>query len=426
MHIDQASEAELKEQLNDLYEQYEQLAERKLGLDLTRGKPGAEQVALSNALDGILGGDYRAADGTDVRNYGGLDGLAEARELFGALLGVAPEETLVGGNSSLTLMYQVIDFAMNEGLRGEDTAWALNDQVKFLCPVPGYDRHFSICEYMHIEMLPVPMLDSGPDMDRVEELVRNDPDIKGIWCVPRFSNPSGCVYSDDTVERLAKLPQLAGEHFIVMWDNAYAVHSLYDDAPALASIADYCRAHDTLDHVFQFGSTSKVTFAGGGVAFVGSSERNLSTLKAHLAFQTIGPDKVNQLRHVRFLPDRAAIEAHMARHAALIRPRFEAVLDTLERELAGTGMGHWTAPRGGYFISFDTRPGLAREVVDLAGNIGVKLTPAGATHPYGRDEADTNIRLAPTFPSSEEVQASIDAFVVCVKLATVKQALAAG
>nr|WP_241262812.1 aminotransferase class I/II-fold pyridoxal phosphate-dependent enzyme [Parahaliea mediterranea] len=426
VHIDQASEAELKEQLNDLYEQYEQLAERKLGLDLTRGKPGAEQVALSNALDGILGGDYRAADGTDVRNYGGLDGLAEARELFGALLGVAPEETLVGGNSSLTLMYQVIDFAMNEGLRGEDTAWALNDQVKFLCPVPGYDRHFSICEYMHIEMLPVPMLDSGPDMDRVEELVRNDPDIKGIWCVPRFSNPSGCVYSDDTVERLAKLPQLAGEHFIVMWDNAYAVHSLYDDAPALASIADYCRAHDTLDHVFQFGSTSKVTFAGGGVAFVGSSERNLSTLKAHLAFQTIGPDKVNQLRHVRFLPDRAAIEAHMARHAALIRPRFEAVLDTLERELAGTGMGHWTAPRGGYFISFDTRPGLAREVVDLAGNIGVKLTPAGATHPYGRDEADTNIRLAPTFPSSEEVQASIDAFVVCVKLATVKQALAAG
>lgn len=425
MHIDQASEAELKELLNTLYEQYEQLAERKLGLDLTRGKPGAEQVALSNALDGILDGDFKAADGTDVRNYGGLDGLAEARELFGALLGVTPEETLVGGNSSLTLMYQVIDFAMNEGLRGEDTAWALNDQVKFLCPVPGYDRHFSICEYMHIEMLPVPMLDSGPDMDKVEELVKNDPDIKGIWCVPRFSNPSGCVYSDDTVERLARLPQLAGEHFIVMWDNAYAVHNLYDDAPELASITDYCRAHDTLDHVFQFGSTSKVTFAGGGVAFIGSSERNLSTLKAHLAFQTIGPDKVNQLRHVRFLRDRATIEAHMARHAALIRPRFEAVLDTLERELGGTGMGHWTAPRGGYFIAFDTRPGLAREVVELAGNIGVKLTPAGATHPYGRDEADTNIRLAPTFPSSEEVQASIDAFVVCVKLATVKQALAA-
>jgi DNA-binding transcriptional MocR family regulator len=423
VHIEQASEADLREQLNELQTQYEQLAERKLGLDLTRGKPGVEQVALSDALDGILAGDYRAADGTDTRNYGGLDGLTEARALFGAVLGTPAEETLVGGNSSLTLMYQVIDFAMNEGLRGEDTAWALNEQVKFLCPVPGYDRHFSICEYMHIEMLPVPMLDTGPDMDQVEALVESDPDIKGIWCVPRFSNPTGCVYSDDTVERLAKLPRVAGEHFLVMWDNAYAVHHLYDDAPALASITEYCRQHNTMDSVFQFGSTSKVTFAGAGVAFIGSSERNLSTLKAHLAFQTIGPDKVNQLRHLRFLRDSDTLAAHMAQHAALIRPRFEAVLDTLERELAGSGMGEWTAPRGGYFISFDTRPGLAREVVELAGNIGVKLTPAGATFPYGRDEADRNIRLAPTFPSLADVQASVDAFVVCVKLATVKQEL---
>ncbi|GAB3280724.1 aminotransferase class I/II-fold pyridoxal phosphate-dependent enzyme [Parahaliea aestuarii] len=424
MHIEQASESELKAQLEALYARYDQLAERKLALDLTRGKPGSAQVSLSDALDGILDGDYRAADGTDVRNYGGLDGLPEARALFGALLGTTLEETLVGGNSSLTLMYQVIDFAMNEGLRGEDTAWALNDRVKFLCPVPGYDRHFSICEYMRIEMIPVRMLDSGPDMDEVERLVQADPSIKGIWCVPRFSNPCGTVYSDDTVERIAKLPQIAGDHFIVMWDNAYAVHTLYPDAPELASISELCRKHDTMDGVFQFGSTSKITFAGAGVAFIGSSERNLSTLKAHLAFQTIGPDKVNQLRHVRFLKDAEGIAAHMERHAALIRPRFEAVLDTLERELAGSGMGEWTAPRGGYFISFDTRPGLAREVVDLAGNIGVKLTPAGATFPYGKDEADRNIRLAPTFPSEADVQASADAFVLCVKLASVKQRLA--
>ena len=425
MHIELAAEQELKDLLADLRDEYDGLAALKLSLDLTRGKPGAEQVALSDPLDGILAGDYRASDGTDVRNYGGLDGLPEARKLFGAILGTRPEETLVGGNSSLTLMYQVVDFAMNEGLRGEDTAWALNDKVKFLCPVPGYDRHFSICEYMHIEMLPVPMLDTGPDMDRVEAMVKADPDIKGIWCVPRFGNPTGCVYSDDTVERMARLPQVAGEHFLVMWDNAYAVHTLQDDASQLASIAEFCRHYDTMDSVFQFGSTSKITFAGAGVAFVGSSERNLSTLKAHLAFQTIGPDKVNQLRHIRFLQDDDTLAAHMARHAALIRPRFEAVLDTLERELSGTGMGEWTSPQGGYFISFDTRPQLAQEVVDLAGNIGVKLTPAGATFPYGRDEADRNIRLAPTFPSLDDVRASVRAFVVCVKLASVKQELAA-
>lgn len=424
MHIEQASKQELKDLLADLYEEYDKLAELKLALDLTRGKPGAEQVALSDALDGILAGDFRAADGSDVRNYGGIDGLPEAKALFGSVLGTSPEETLVGGNSSLSLMYQVIDFAMNEGLRGEDSAWALNDTVKFLCPVPGYDRHFSICEYMHIEMLAVPMLDSGPDMDQVEAMVKADPDIKGIWCVPRFGNPTGSVYSDDTVERIARLPQIASDNFLVLWDNAYAVHSLYDDAPELASIADYCRKHDTMDGVFQFGSTSKITFAGAGVAFIGSSERNLSTLKAHLAFQTIGPDKVNQLRHVRLLKDRQTLAAHMAKHAALIRPRFEAVLEVLAKELGDTGMGEWTEPKGGYFISFDTRPGLAQEVVDLAGNIGVKLTPAGATFPYGRDEANRNIRLAPTFPSLEDVRASAKAFTVCVKLATVKQELA--
>jgi aspartate/methionine/tyrosine aminotransferase len=423
VHIDQLSANELATQLESLQEQYSKLQSLDLALDLTRGKPGAEQVALSSALDGILDGDYLAADGTDTRNYGGLDGLPEAKALFGAILGLPPEETLIGGNSSLTLMYHTVDFALSEGLRGSESAWGNSDTVKFLCPVPGYDRHFAICEHLGIEMITVPMLDSGPDMDVVEALVQQDDSIKGMWCVPRFSNPTGCVYSDETVERVARLGQIAAEHFIVMWDNAYAVHSLYDDARPLTSIRDHCLQLGTLDNVFQFGSTSKVTFAGAGVAFLGSSVDNLAALKAHLALQTIGPDKVNQLRHVRFLRDLDTLAAHMAKHAALIRPRFESVLRTLEQELNGTGMGSWLSPRGGYFISFNTTPGLAREVVRLADDIGVKLTPAGATFPYGKDPRDSNIRLSPTFPSEQDVQATADAFVVCVKLASIRQRL---
>jgi DNA-binding transcriptional MocR family regulator len=330
---------------------------------------------------------------------------------------------MVGGSSSLTMMYQVVEFALSEGLAGPESAWGNSDTVKFICPVPGYDRHFAICEHLGIEMLTVPMLDSGPDMDAVDALVKQDPAIRGIWCVPRFSNPTGCVYSDETVARIAALPTLAGEHFLVMWDNAYAVHSLYEDAPALASIGECCRARGTMDNVFQFGSTSKITFAGAGVAFLGSSRHNLAALGKHLGFQTIGPDKVNQLRHVRFLRDTDNLARHMADHAALIRPRFDCVLETLERELAGTGMGTWTRPRGGYFISFDTLPGLAREVVRLAGAIGVKLTPAGATFPYGNDPVDTNIRLAPTYATEQAVTAAVEAFVVCVRLATVQQKL---
>lgn len=423
MHIDKATEAELRAALADLHEQYDALAAKNLNLDLTRGKPSAAQVALSDALDGILDGDYRAADGSDARNYGGLEGLPEARALFAAVLGAAPEETLVGGNSSLTLMYQVMDFALREGLRGAESAWGNRAQVKFLCPVPGYDRHFSVCEYLGIEMIPVRLLDSGPDMEQVEALVAADADIKGIWCVPRFSNPTGCVYSAGTVERLARLPQVASANFIVMWDNAYAVHTLQEDAPTLDSITAHARELGTMDGIFQFGSTSKITFAGAGVAFVGSSERNLAAFRAHLAFQTIGPDKVNQLRHVRFLKDSETLRAHMRRHAALLKPRFDAVLGTLERELAGSGMGSWTTPQGGYFVSFDALPGLASEIVALAGNVGVKLTPAGATFPYGKDPDNRNIRLSPSFPAQDDVQASVDVFVLCVKIASIKQRL---
>lgn len=424
MHIDQLSAAELQTQLTSLEAQYEQLKSLELALDLTRGKPCTEQVALSDALDGILAGDYLAANGTDTRNYGGLEGLPEARALFGSVLGLPPEEIMVGGNSSLTLMYHTVEFALTEGLRGPESAWGNSDSVKILCPVPGYDRHFALCEHLGIEMISVPMLDSGPDMDRVEQLVAEDKAIVGIWCVPRFSNPTGCTYSDATVARLAQLPKLANANFLILWDNAYAVHSLYEDAPALASISDNCRTHGTLDNVFQFGSTSKITLAGAGVAFLGSSQQNLAALGKHLGYQMIGPDKVNQLRHVRFLQSTDHLAAHMAKHAAIIRPRFESVLKTLESELAGTGMGSWTTPRGGYFISFDTLPGLAREVVQMADDIGVKLTPAGATFPYGEDPQDCNIRLSPTFPPAPAVQATVEAFVVCVQLASVRQRLA--
>jgi len=420
---DKQSISDAERQLAALESRYEQLKGLDLALDLTRGKPSSEQVTLSDALDGMLGNDYRAADGTDTRNYGGIDGLPEAKALFGAVLGLPPEETLVGGNSSLTLMYQVVEFALTEGLRGPESAWGNNDTVKFICPVPGYDRHFAICEHLGIEMISVPMLDTGPDMDAVEALVKGDDTIAGIWCVPRFSNPTGCVYSDETVERLARLPAHARGHFVVMWDNAYAVHALADDAPALAAIGDYCRKHGTMDNVFQFGSTSKVTFPGAGVAFLGSSKHNLDALRAHLSFQTIGPDKVNQLRHVRFLKDSGTLAAHMASHADIIRVRFDSVLETLHSELAGKGMGSWTTPRGGYFISFDTLPGLAREVVQLAADIGVKLTPAGATFPYGKDPQDCNIRLSPTFPTEQAVKDAVAAFVVCVQLATLRKQL---
>jgi len=423
VQIDQLTPDALESQLHDLEAQYATLSERGLSLDLTRGKPGTDQVSLADALDGILEGNYLAEDGTDARNYGGLDGLPEAKRLFAPVLGVPESEILIGGNSSLTLMYMVIDFALTVGLRGPQSAWGNADVVKILCPVPGYDRHFALCQHLGIEMVPVPLLDTGPDMDIVEKRVSEDPAIKGIWCVPRFSNPTGCVYDASTVRRLAGLGKLASDDFIVMYDNAYAMHTLYPDAPELANIRDFAQQQGTQDTVFQFGSTSKISFAGAGVAFLASSESNLKAFKAHLGYQSIGPDKVNQLRHVRFFRDAAGIRSHMDQHAALLRPRFEAVLATLERELAGSGMGDWISPQGGYFISFDTRPGLAREVVRLAAGIGVALTPAGATFPYGEDPDDKNIRLAPSYPSLEDVEATAAAFALCVKLASVRQRL---
>ena len=423
MHIDQLSVAELATQLETVLQEYDALKELDLALDLTRGKPSTEQVALSNALDGVLQGNYLTENGTDVRSYGGLDGINEAKVLFAAVLQTLPEETLVGGNSSLTLMYNTIDFALTEGLSGPASAWGNSDTVKFLCPAPGYDRHFAICEYLGIEMITVPILESGPDMDRIESLVKEDHSIKGLWCVPRFSNPTGGVYSDETVERIARLGLIAAEDFVVMWDNAYAIHTLYDDASSLMPVRDLCQQHGTMDNLVQFGSTSKITFAGAGVAFLATSEKNLTALKQHMGFQTIGPDKVNQLRHVRFLVNPATLTEHMAAHATIIKPRFECVLNALERELSGSGMGNWSSPRGGYFVSFNTLPGLARKVVELAKDIGVKLTPAGATFPYGKDPLNSNIRLSPTFPTIEALTAAMNAFVICVKLASIEHCL---
>lgn len=421
MHIDQASAAQLNELNEQSQLEYRRLGDLGLSLDLTRGKPGPQQVALADALDGILAGNFIDADGVDTRNYGGLKGLREARELFAQMLGADPDNTMIGGNSSLSLMYAVVECALNFGLSG--AAWKDQESVNFLCPAPGYDRHFAICEHLGIGMIPVPMTAAGPDMEVVEELITRDRSIRGMWCVPRFSNPTGTVYSEDTVQRIARLGQLAEDNFLVLWDNAYSMHVLSESAPELANINAYCKALDTSDQVVQFGSTSKITFAGAGVAFLASGAGTIKALSSHLAYSSIGPDKVNQLRHVRLLKDMDGIRAHMRKHAAIIAPRFDCVQRVLESGLGGTGMGSWTQPAGGYFLSFDSRPGLAREIVRLAGDIGVKLTPAGATWPYGKDPQDCNIRLAPTFASLEDVEAAMTAFVCCVKLASVRQQL---
>lgn len=422
--MDQASNAELQTLHRELSATLDKYRAAGLQLDLTRGKPSPEQLTLSDELDGILAGDYLTATGIDTRNYSGLEGIPEARELFVNMLDVSPGDILVGGNSSLTLMYLALSFAYYQGVAGPASAWNRESgSIKFLAPVPGYDRHFAICEQLGIEMVNVPMLSDGPDMDAVEQLVQGDPSIKGIWCVPRFSNPTGAVYSNETIQRLARVAGLAGPHFRVFCDNAYAVHALTGDAPALDNIMAAFRGAGHGDALYLFGSTSKITFAGAGVGFVAMSAANRAAFKSQLGISQIGPNKVNQLRHVRFLRDQAGIEQLMERHAALLRPRFELLLKHLRAGFEGLGIAHWTEPRGGYFISFETRAGLAQNVVDLAASAGVALTPAGATFPYGKDPDNRNIRLAPSYPSLDEIDQVMQVFVTCVKLATVEQLL---
>jgi aspartate/methionine/tyrosine aminotransferase len=423
VQLHQSSVAELQQWESELAREYAAHQAANLNLDLTRGKPSAEQLSLSDALDGILGGNFKDEDGNDVRNYGTLEGIVSARRLFAQFMQVQPDEIIVAGNSSLTLMYQTQEFAMYQGLP-ECEAWSKQGgPVKFLAPVPGYDRHFGVSQHLGIELVPVAMNDNGPDMDQVEALVAADPMIKGIWCVPRFSNPTGIVYSDSVVERLARLPKIAGKGFRIFWDNAYAYHILDEDAPELADIFALAKQFGTADNIYMFGSTSKITFAGAGVAFLAATPANLKEFLKHVGWSQINPDKVNQLRHVRFLKNMDGVRALMKQHAALLKPRFDAVLQQLSG-LNNLGMASWTEPRGGYFISVDVLPGLAKQIVKMAADAGVKLTPAGATWPAGNDPQDRNIRLAPSVPTVPEIVKATEVFVTCVKLASVRQELA--
>ena len=398
-------------ELLDIFDTY---IDAGLKLDLTRGKPAAEQLDLSNDLDGILEGFYLLQGGTDVRNYGGILGIPEARQLGAEFIGAKSEQVMVGGNSSLNLMYQYVEHMMAH--------WG-GEPVKFLCPVPGYDRHFTICEHFDIEMITVPLNDDGPDMQQVKELVSKDAAIKGIWCVPKYSNPTGNTYSKEVVEQFAEIPKVAGDNFRVFWDNAYAVHDLVEQGDELPSLMTAAEKTGTTDNIVMLGSTSKVTFAGAGISFLATSTSQLAAFEKFLSDQMIGFDKVNQLRHVRFLKDIDGIKAHMAKHRDIIKPKFDLVMKKLEEHLAGKNMASWNSPRGGYFISLDTRPGLATTIISMAADAGVKLTPAGATFPYGRDPENTNIRLAPTFPGLAELESAMDVFVTCVELASLNAEL---
>jgi aspartate/methionine/tyrosine aminotransferase len=422
MILDSLTRDDLASRELELSAEYARLKDVGLKLDLTRGKPSPEQLALSDDLDTVLAGQYVLEDGTDVRNYGGLTGIREARRLGAELLGVSEDLVIAGGNASLTFMYQYLSNALFHGAQGPGTAWRdEGGQLKFLCIVPGYDRHFAITEGLGFEMITVRMLEAGPDMNEVEQRVRKDPLIKGIWCVPKYQNPTGYTFSDEVVERFARLGAIAGPHFRIMWDNAYAVHDLSGEGDSLANLMDACQAAGTADSVVMLASTSKITRAGAGIAFLACSPDNLNHFTQRLSVQTIGPDKVNQLRHVRFLEDRQGIESHMKRHASIVRPKFDAVLEHLANGL--DGVASWTRPRGGYFVSVDVPNGTAARVVRLAGEAGVKLTPAGSTFPLGHDPDDSNIRLAPTYPSLAELHQAMPVFVTAIKLAAVRQRL---
>ncbi|MCC0804739.1 aminotransferase class I/II-fold pyridoxal phosphate-dependent enzyme [Methylobacterium sp. W2] len=397
-------------------EAYEAFKSRSLKLDMTRGKPAPEQLDLSSAMMALPGnGDHFAEAGDDARNYGGLQGLPEARALFAPMVQAPAAQIVIGDNSSLALMHDCIAWALLKGVPGSVQPWSKEEEPVFLCPVPGYDRHFAICEALGIRMLPVPLTGQGPDMDVVEKLAA-DPAVKGMWCVPKYANPSGETYSDETVRRLASMKTGAPD-FRLFWDNAYTVHHLTATRHPLADILALCEEAGHPDRPFIFASTSKVTLAGAGIAVFASSPENVRWFLGRSFFRTIGPDKLNQLRHVRFLKDMAGIEAHMDKQRALIAPKFQAVLDALEARLGGTGAATWTTPEGGYFITVDTVDGAAQRTVALAKEAGIALTPAGATSPYGRDPHDRTLRLAPTFPSLSDVKAAAEGIALCILLA---------
>ncbi|MCI6730985.1 MAG: aminotransferase class I/II-fold pyridoxal phosphate-dependent enzyme [Lachnospiraceae bacterium] len=404
--------------------EYKEEAAKGHSLNMARGKPGKAQLELAMPMLDVFNShsDMNTLLGNDTRNYGDLDGIGECRRLIANMMEVEKDNVIVCGNSSLNIMYDTVARSMSFGVNGS-TPWCKLDKVKFLCPVPGYDRHFAITELFGIEMINIPLYDDGPDMDMVEQYVNNDSAVKGIWCVPKYSNPTGQTYSDETVRRFANLHP-AAEDFRIFWDNAYCVHHLYDDQQdQLLNILTECEKAGNPDMVYIFASTSKISFPGSGVSAIASSQNNIQNILKLMTVQTIGHDKINQLRHVRFFKDVEHLRLHMKKHSDILRPKFEAVLQTLEEELGGLGIGSWYKPRGGYFISFNSMPGCAKKIVGMCKELGVVMTGAGATYPYGKDPEDSNIRIAPSFPSPEELQVASRVFVLCVKLASVEKLL---
>ena len=405
----------------ELLEAYDGLRGRNLSIDMTRGKLSPEQLDLSEGLlEAMSADDCRGEDGADYRNYGFLDGIPEAKRFFADYMDVSPDEIIVGGSGSLPLMYEALAGAVLFGMPGGEAPWKDQAPVKFLCPVPGYDRHFAICEQLGIEMINIPLNDEGPDMDAVEAAVKDDPSVKGMWCVPKYSNPTGVTYSEAVVGRLAAMPVAAGD-FRVIWDNAYAAHHLGNGPAKVKNLLQACKDAGNPDRVLMFGSSSKISLAGAGVAMLAGSIANIDDVKGKMFFSTIGPNKINQLRHIRFFGDLKGLAAHMDKHAAIIGPKFDAVEEVLQRRLAGKDIATWTKPDGGYFVSVDVLDGCAAEVVRLASEAGVKLTSAGATFPYGKDPNDRNIRLAPTMPSVDDIRSAMEIFCACVELVAAKK-----
>lgn len=418
------SRQELEEMHSKLTVQFEEIKAEGLKLDMSRGKPAPEQLDTAMPIMDVLnsGSLLQTENGTDCRNYGIMDGIPEAKRLIAQMLETKPENVIVDGNASLSLMFDTVSHSMTHGVCGS-TPWCKLDKVKFLCPAPGYDRHFKVTEYFGIEMITIPMTPDGPDMDMVEKYVQGDASVKGIWCVPKYSNPQGYTYSDETVKRFVALKP-AAEDFRIYWDNAYCIHDLYEDKnDKLLEILEECEKAGHPDLVFEFASTSKISFAGAGISAVASSAKNREWFKQSMTVQTIGPDKINQLRHVRYYKDMDGLRAQMCKNSALIRPKFELVIDMLEKELGGLGIGEWTNPLGGYFISFDALEGCAKAIVAKCREGGMVLTGAGATYPYGVDPKDSNIRIAPSYPSLAEMKEATKLFVLCVKLTSIEKLL---
>lgn len=426
MSYKEMSREQLLKEKEIVLNKYNELKSKELKLDMSRGKPNTEQLDMSMGMIDTLASSHQLVgeQGVDCRNYGVLDGIVEAKRLLSAMIECPIDNIIIYGNSSLNVMYDTVARSMTHGVMGS-TPWAKLDKVKFLCPVPGYDRHFAITEFFGIEMINVPLQADGPDMDMVEGLVSSDLAIKGIWCVPKYSNPTGVSYSDEVVRRFAGLKP-AAEDFRIYWDNAYCIHHLYDEPEKqdhILEILEECAKAGNPDMVFKFCSTSKVTFPGSGIAAISASKANLEFIRKQMTVQTIGHDKLNQLRHARFFGDFNGMLEHMKKHAAVLRPKFKIVLDALENELGGLDIASWTNPKGGYFIALDTLDGCAKRVVELCGEAGVVMTGAGATYPYGKDPHDSNIRIAPTYPSNDELKEACEVFVTCVKLASLEKLL---